>query len=139
VAILFTAQGLPSLLCSDAGEPDAGAGAWIDLEITTTQAAMGDTELTQSLTPGTYVIGDEGEDDPDLCMLPSGSNAFLQLLTPGGYDAQGLAISGTVTIESISEQGVAGTFSVLMGGPYGYTDASPPPSLSGAFNATACP
>jgi hypothetical protein len=28
---------------------------------------------------------------------------------------------------------------VLMGGPYGTTDASPPPSLTGAFNALACP
>jgi hypothetical protein len=52
-------------------------------------------------------VGSAGEPDAgdgsDLCMLPNGSNAFLQILTPTGYDAQAIAISGTVTIESISE------------------------------------
>jgi hypothetical protein len=139
VSIILTSEGLPSLLCVDGGFPDGGPGFWIDLELATNQAAMGDQELTQSLAPGTYVVGDEGENDPDLCMLPQGSNAFLQLLTPTGDDAQSISISGTVTIDSISAQSVTGTFSVFMGGPYGYTDASPPPSLSGAYNATAGP
>ena len=139
VSIILTSKGLAPLLCTDAGEPDAGTGDWIDIEIATAQAAMDTQDLTQSLAPGTYVIGNEGENDPDLCSLPSGSNAFLQLLTPTGYDAQATAISGTVVIDRIDAGAVTGTFSVLMGGPYGYTDASPPPSLSGAFNATACP
>lgn len=138
-SIILTSQGLPSLLCADAGLPDGGTGFWIDIEIATTQAAMGDQELTQSLAPGTYVIGNEGENDPDLCMLPNGSTAFLQLLTPTGYDAQAIAISGTVIIDSVGIGSITGSFSVLMGGPYGFTDASPPPSLSGAFNALACP
>lgn len=138
VDILISSQGLPSLLCVDSGIPDGGPGDWIDIEIATTQAAEG-APITKALTPGLYVIGDEGEDDPDPCMLPAGTNAFLQLLTPGGYDAQAIAISGTVTIATISPTAVTGTFSVLMGGPYGVTDASPPPSLSGAFNATTCP
>jgi len=139
VIVLLTAQGLPALLCTDAGPPDAGTGGWIDIEIATTQAATGDQELTQSLGPGTYVIGNEGEDDPDVCMLPPGSNAFLQLLTPGADDAQATAISGTVTIDSLDAKAITGSFSVLMGGPYGTTDASPPPSLSGTFSALACP
>jgi hypothetical protein len=139
LAILLTSKNLPSLLCMDAGEPDASAGEWLDIELATNQAIAGAAQLTDSLTPGTYVIGNEGEDDPDICMLPSGSNAFIQLLTPTGYDAQATAISGTVIIDSISAGAVTGTFSVLMGGPYGTTDADPPPSLSGAFNATACP
>ncbi|HEY1691670.1 MAG TPA: hypothetical protein VGG39_05895 [Polyangiaceae bacterium] len=139
VSILLTSQGLPAVLCSDAGLPDGGTGYLLDIEIATTQAAMGDEVLTQSIVPGTYEVGDEGEDDPDLCMLAPGSNAFLQIVTPTSGDAVATAISGSVTIDSISAGAVTGTFSVLMGGPYGVADASPPPSLSGAFNATACP
>jgi hypothetical protein len=140
VSILLTSQGLPELLCSDAGFPDGGTGYWLDIELATTQAAVGDSEvLTQSIVPGSYVVGDEGENDPDPCMLPAGSNAFIQLLTPTGVDAQGMAITGTVTIDSVSAGAVTGTFSVLMGDPYGRTDAMPPPTLSGAFNALACP
>ena len=139
VGILLTAQGLPSLLCTDAGPPDAGVGGWLEIVIATSQAIAGASPLTDSVAPGTYVIGDEGVDDPDPCMLPNGSNAYIQLLTPGGYDAQATAISGTVVIDSVSATSVTGTFSVLMGGPYGFTDASPPPSLSGAFDALACP
>jgi hypothetical protein len=139
LAILLTSEGLPPVLCSDAGVPDGGTGYWLDLEIATTQAATGDGTLTQSIAPGTYVIGDEEQDDPDICMLAPGSNAFLQIVTPTSGDAVATAISGTVTVDSVSAQGITGTFSVLMGGPYGVSDASPPPSLSGAFNATACP
>lgn len=138
LSIVIGAQGLPALLCGDGGFPDAGSGGWIDIEIATTQAIEG-TPITQALAPGVYVIGNEGEDDPDVCMLPSGSNAFLQILTPGADDATATAVSGTVTIDSVTPSAVTGTFSVLVGGPYGTTDASPPPALSGAFNATACP
>jgi len=138
LSIVIASQGLPSLLCADGGIPDGGPGDWIDIEIGTSQATQG-VPITMPLGPGLYVIGNEAENDPDLCMLPNGSNAFLQLLTPGGYDAQATAISGTVTIASVTPTAVTGTFSVLMGGPYGATDASPPPSLSGAFNATTCP
>jgi hypothetical protein len=138
LSIVIGAQDLPAVLCGDGGVPDAGSGGWIDIEIATTQAIEG-TPITQALAPGVYVIGNEGEDDPDVCMLPSGSNAFLQLLTPGADDATATAISGTVTLDSVTASAVTGTFSVLMGGPFGTTDASPPPALSGAFNATACP
>jgi hypothetical protein len=139
LSILISSQGLPSLLCAtDGGIPDGGPGDWIDIEIGTSQAAQG-APITMALGPGVYVIGNEAQNDPDLCMLPNGSNAFLQLLTPSGYDAQAIAISGTVTIDTLTPSTVTGTFSVLMGGPYGATDASPPPSLSGAFNATKCP
>ena len=82
--------------------PDGGAGEWLYLALATTQAATGASELTESLTAGTYVIGDEGEDDPDVCMLPPGTNAFLEIVTPEGDDAQATAISGTVTLDSIS-------------------------------------
>jgi hypothetical protein len=139
LSILLTSDGLPNLLCSDAGFPDGGTGYWLDLELATTQAAMGDEVLTQSIVPGTYLIGDEGENDPDLCMLAPGSNAFLQIVTPSLDDAEATAIQGTVVIDTVSASAVTGTFSVLIGGPYGTTDASPPPTLSGAFNATACP
>jgi len=138
ITILLASPGLPSL-CADGGVPDGGPGEWLDLELATTQAATGAAELTESLTPGTYVIGNEKENDPDVCMLPSATNAFLQILTPGGLDAQATAISGTVTLDSVSSGSVTGTFSVLMGGPFGATDASPPPALTGAFNALACP
>ncbi|HEY3815961.1 MAG TPA: hypothetical protein VGL81_02265 [Polyangiaceae bacterium] len=138
VSILLTSEGLPPLLCSDGTIPDGGTGYWLDLEIATIQAAMGDEVLTQSIMPGTYVIGDEAEDDPDLCMLAPGSNAFLQIATPTSGDALYTAIQGSVTIDSVSEHAITGTFTVLLGGPYGTSDASPPPTLSGAFNATSC-
>jgi hypothetical protein len=119
--------------------PDASAGYWLDIEVGTSQVASDAPVLTQALTPGTYVVGNEKVNDPDLCMLPQGANAFVQLLTPTGYDAQETALSGTVTIDSIGPSGVTGSFSVLLGGPYGTTDAATPPSLSGTFNAPACP
>jgi len=51
-----------------------------------------------------------------LCMLPSGTTAFLQLLTPTGEDAQGTAISGTVTVVSVSAAGITGTSRCSWGG-----------------------
>src|ERR1700722_8745131 len=68
ITILLASPGLPSL-CTDGGAPDGGPGEWLDLELATTQAATGATELTESLTPGTYAIGDEEEDDPDVCKI----------------------------------------------------------------------
>jgi hypothetical protein len=139
-AILLAQEDLSSSVCGDGGNPDAGVGYIVNIEIATQEYAMGTTQLTQSLTAGTYVIGNEGEDDEDLCMLPGGSTAILQLFdptNPGG--ASSIAISGTVTIDSVGPGSIAGSFDAVMGGPYGYTDASPPPSLSGTFKAPVCP
>jgi hypothetical protein len=129
-----------SLACSDGGSlVSNGTGRDIDLEIATTEYIQGATTLTQTLGPGTYVIGDEGEDDPDLCMLPSGTNAFLEVLDFGtADDAVETAVSGTVTIDTLSATEITGTFDVYLGGPYGQTDGGPQ-SLTGSFDAVPCP
>jgi hypothetical protein len=130
---------LSSLACSDGGLGNGGTGSLINIEIATQQYASQMMPFTQALAPGTYVIGNEGEDDPDLCMLPSGSTAILQILTFGQDDAQWTAISGTVTIDTVGPTSIAGSFAVLLGGPFGQYEGGTPPSLSGAFNASTCP
>jgi hypothetical protein len=138
LVILISSQGLPSVLCPDAGAPTTGPGDWLDIEIATNQIVQRQP-ITQGIAPGTYVIGNENQNDPDVCMLPDGTNAFAQLLVPGGTNAQELSMSGTVTLDTVSPTSVTGSFSLVMGDPYGRTDASPPPAISGAFNATTCP
>ncbi len=121
VSIILTSQGLPSLLCADAGLPDAGTGYWIDIEMA-------------SNFPGTYAIGGT---NPGACELPF-SSAFLQILTPSGYDAPSIASSGTVTLDSLGAGSIIGSFSALMG-PNGQMSTASQRPLSGTFNAIACP
>jgi hypothetical protein len=85
------------------------------------------------------LIGDEQENDPDPSMLPAGTNAYIQVLTPTGYDAQSLSISGTVTLQSVEPGRVIGWFSAQMGDAYGRADGSAGTPLSGVFNASPCP
>lgn len=139
VAIELFEDDEQAVACTDGGDlVTGGKGHDIDLEIATTQYVQGEA-LTQALGPGTYVVGDEGENDPDICMIPSGTNAYLALLDFGvDDDAVAIAVSGTVTIDSISSQGITGSFDVFLGGPYGTTDAGVQ-SLTGAFNTVTCP
>jgi hypothetical protein len=128
-----------ALVCSpDGGPPGGNPGSVLDLEIATSQYAAMTTPLTQALTPGSYVVGDEHQNDPDLCMLPTGATAFLQLVGLGASSPQSVSVSGTVTITSVDASAIAGSFNVTMGGPYGQIDGGTP-QLSGSFNATACP
>ena len=92
--------------------------------------------LTDSLTPGTYVISNEHENDEDFCMLRDGGTAFLFVGVAYG-ESQSIAASGTVTLDRVGADSVAGTFQVTMGGLFGVVDAG---SLSGSFAAVAsCP
>ena len=128
-----------SLACTDGGSFSGATGRDVDLEIATTEYIQGATTYTQTLAPGTYVLGDEGVDDPDLCMLPSGTNAFLAIVDFGGVtDAVETGVSGTVTIDTISATEIAGSFDVFLGGPDGQTDGGPQ-SLEGTFDAVTCP
>jgi hypothetical protein len=137
--VLLEKSGDISLLCSkDGGTTSSGAGRILDLEIATPQYASMKTPVTDALTPGSYVVGDEHQNDPDLCMLPTGTTAFLQLLDVAGGSPTSTSVSCTVAITSISATAIAGSFNVTMGGPYGQTDGGTP-QLSGSFNATTCP
>ena len=79
-----------------------------------------------------------GSAAPDSGIIRAATPSF-RIVTPSLDDAEATAIQGTVVIDTVTASAVTGTFSVLMGGPYGTTDASPPPTLTGAFNATTCP
>jgi hypothetical protein len=137
--LFFEKSGDSSLVCAnDGGNGGASTGRVLDLEIATPQYAAMMDAATQGLAPGTYVVGNEHQNDPDLCMLPAGTTAFLVLFDAGGNSAVGISVSGTVTITSVSASAIAGSFSVTMGGPYGQIDAGTP-TLSGSFDATACP
>jgi hypothetical protein len=89
--------------------------------------------LTTSLSPGTYAVGNEHEDDEDLCMLAAGSSAYL-LFAPLHGESLSIAVSGTITVDSVGTDAVTGSFNVVMGGPYGETDAGTSP-LTGTFDA----
>ncbi len=141
VGIAFLQQGLPdAVVCSTTGAPDAGSGSLVEIQVATEEWAKSET-LTQSLTPGTYDITDEYEDDEDLCMLGKGAGtAILILGTQTSCGATSIAMSGTITIDSIDSGGVKGSFDVKMGDAYGHPpDGGAPLSLAGTFNATPCP
>lgn len=138
VVILFAETGFPAQnVCnSNVGLPDAGTNTILDLEVATSQWATYPGMLTQSLVPGTYTISNEQTNDENLCKLRGGGTAYLQVFPWGGY-ASAIAVSGTVTIDSIAAGSVTGHFDVTMGGAFGQTDATTP--LSGTFDAAACP
>jgi hypothetical protein len=128
-----------STFCEDAGAADAGSSPVVVVAIATNQAAMDDPTPTQSLAPGSYSIGNEMEDDPDLCMLPMGTNAIVYLEDAAGDDASSLAMSGTVTLTSVSATSIEGSFTAQMGDDYGHVDGGAPQALSGTFHASSCP
>jgi len=135
-----------SLACADGGLSRGGSGRFIDIQVGTLQYITLQTSNanppppTQALTPGVYTILNERENQENLCSVPVTTPiAVLEVLQFGLYDAQQIAISGTVTVESVGPRSIVGTFSVLLGGPYGQTDGGPGQPLSGSFGAAACP
>jgi hypothetical protein len=129
----------PSALCDvDAAAPDAGSSIVMALQIATPEWAMyAPAPLTQSLTPGTYTISNEHQDDEDLCMLAPGGTAILLIYPPGG-ESLWVATSGTVTLTTVTATSVAGSFHVVLTPQFPDAGVSAP-SLSGSFNAAACP
>ena len=80
--------------------PGGNTARILDLEIATAQYAAMTTPVTDALAPGSYVVGNEHRNDPDLCMLPTGTTAFVQLLDPGGGSPASVSVSGTLSITS---------------------------------------
>lgn len=115
----------------------------MDIELATSEYATnhGKGNLTRALSTGTYAIGNEDIPDEDLCSLPTGATAILQVREfPDGGTGGALvawnAVSGNVTLTSVSADGVAGTFEVTLGEPdSGATGGT----LSGEFRASTCP
>jgi hypothetical protein len=140
VGILFAETGFAAQnICnSTVGYPDGGTNTVLDVEVATAQWATYPGTLTDPLVPGTYTISNEHNDAENLCKLRPGATAFVQIY-PWGAPSSAIAVSGTVTIDSITAGSVTGRFDVLMGGPFGQTDAAAPTPLSGEFNAIACP
>jgi hypothetical protein len=90
------------------------------------------------VTPGTYTIGFEGENDDDLCMLPPNTSAILDVFdfTADGSYTQATAASGTVTITSVVTGRIQGSFAVqLSHSPFQVTQPTIP--FSGSFDARA--
>ena len=130
----------PSFPCDEAGaSTDAGVGRQITIGVATTQwATFAGGPLTSSLTAGTYMISNERQDDEDLCMLTDGGSAYLTYGQVGGQSLA-IAVSGTVTLDSIAAKTLTGSLDVTMGGPYGQADGGTS-HLAGSFNASVpCP
>jgi hypothetical protein len=135
------------LACADGGSNNGASGRFIVIQVATSQYVMLETSNsanpplpTQALTPGAYTIINEGENDENLCSFPvSAPIAILQVQQFGFYDAQQIAVSGTVTIDNVGPRSIAGSFNVLLGGPYGQTDGGAGQPLSGSFDAAVCP
>lgn len=140
VAISFAETGFAAQnICDTAvGLPDGGTNRVLDVEVATAQWATYPGNLTDSLAPGTYTISNEQDNNETLCKLRGGGTAYLQI-SPWGDYSTAIAVSGTVTIDSIATGSVTGRFDVLMGGPFGQTDAGAPTPLSGTFSAITCP
>ena len=139
VAIFFAEAGFAAQnFCTPNGYPDAGTTNILDLEVATAQWATYPGTLTEPLVPGTYTISNEQDNNETLCKLRGGGTAYLQIYPWSDY-ARAIAVSGTVTLDSISAGSVTGRFDVRMGGPFGQTDAGTPTPLSGTFSASACP
>jgi hypothetical protein len=94
-----------------------------------------DGSAVKPVVPGTYTIGFEGEDDDDLCMLPPGTSAELdvfQYTSDAGAYTQAQAVSGSVKLTAVSLGQVEGTFGVVLdkivyadGGPFTFQDPMP--------------
>jgi hypothetical protein len=146
-AIVMFEDNESSLACADDAGLNRGAtGRFILVEVATLQYVQETTDLasppppTQALTAGVYTIVNQGENDEALCAEPvSAPTAILEVEQFGLNDAQQIAVSGTVTIESIGPRSIVGTFNVMLGGPFGQTDGGQGQPLSGSFNAAMCP
>jgi hypothetical protein len=127
-----------AVACGDGG---TATGRVVELGIATTEWAGGKTTgLTQSLGPGTYVVGDQKVPDEDFCMIPSGATAWMQVLTfddAGVPSADWNGTSGSVIVTTLDGTSVAGTFAVQLGDPNG--SSADGGTLSGTFSAAICP
>lgn len=88
------------------------------------------------VTPGTYTVGFDGEDDDDLCMLPPGTSAILDVFdfSGDGSFTQTTAASGTITLTTVMTGDIQGSFQVALSqSPFHVTQPTVP--FAGTFNA----
>ena len=138
-AIILAANDLSKQACGDAGSAGA-TGQLVEIGIATTEYAGNQTMThTQALAPGMYTVGNQMVPDEDFCMIPTGDTAWFQVLT---FDDAGVpfaswnGVSGTVTVASIDNTSVAGSFNVQLGDANG--EQALAGSLSGTFSAATC-
>jgi hypothetical protein len=89
-----------------------------------------------AVMPGTYTVGFEGQNDDDLCMLPAGASAILDVFdfSADSSYTQATAASGTVTLTSVVTGQIQGSFAVqLSQSPFRVTQPTFP--FSGSFDA----
>jgi hypothetical protein len=104
------------------------------------QLTNGDAGGVVPLAPGVYPIGDERIPGETLCGVPDGGQAVL--VSYNSNDGGVLwALTGSVTIASIYDAGLAGSFDVILGD---WSNGSPPTvydagRLTGTFSVSACP
>ena len=97
-----------------------------------------------SLTAGTYAIGFEDETDDDSLHARrherAGARRRPRLRRRGGATNVATASSGSVTLTTVGNGHIAGSFNVMMAPVTGGTiDTQSPVAFSGTFDATECP
>ncbi len=136
-SVILSPLDLTPTICSNVPY-QGGPIAIVDVQITTPDAGG-----LSVLVPGTYPIGNENVADDDLCMLPPGTGAILDVrdVSDGGVANVWSAISGTVTLDAVGAASLAGSFDVVLGqvdqagNTISTTVTSP---LAGTFAAPAC-
>jgi hypothetical protein len=97
----------------------------------------------QPIAPGVYPIGFEDADDDELCSLPPGGSATVDVYDfdgDSGAYTQATALSGAVTVTHAGAGRITGKFSVELGAiVYGnvFIDTLHPAAFSGTFDSTS--
>jgi hypothetical protein len=145
ISVLLASGGVSGSFCGSSVPTVDATGIVVDVEI----AALGygsQPSNPVALAPGLFPIGNEGVPDDDLCMLEVNPGALLDVRAfdqdGGGATTLAQGLSGTVTVTSVSQTGIAGSFSATMidldpvsGAPLPGTESS----LTGTFDTTLCP
>jgi hypothetical protein len=146
--ILLTDTAFPNV-CVDGGpSSDAAGHRFVDIQMKSISYAPGGNLGLDGgetpITPGTYPVSFEGEDDDDLCMAGA-AMPLLDVRDFGSVDGGGAmpvasALSGTVTLTTVGSGHIAGSFDVMMVAylPSGLFDTAHPTPFSGTFDARSC-
>ncbi len=138
-AIYLLQVDLSAEACADASfVPSAAGQRFIAIQMAAPAYATR-RSVSEALSAGAYTIGNESVPDEDLCMLPTGATAILQVLElPDAAGAGALpiwnAVVGTVTVTGLSATSIAGAFDVVLGDPNG--GSADGGALSGSFDAS---
>lgn len=136
-AIQIFAKDESAFTCGNGGPPSLGG--YVEIAIATPEYAGGKfSNLTQSIAPGNYTIGEPSAVQP-YCSFASNATAFVQVGTFDGSvtDYAWQSTSGTVTVTSATSTTIAGTFTTALTDTGGANiDGG---TLSGSFTASTCP